>query len=143
MKVKLTFIFTLLAILGLCCANASAQAQSQNPEERLRELEKGIQESVDKFADNYKLEDWQIFYVDSIMMHDFKAMDEELQQLQRTKATNTDLYQQIQDRWMDQMYSAFQKVLNEDQWKRYLKNGADKERKAREKRAAKREKNNK
>ena len=141
MKVKLTFIFLLWAILGLCCTSASAQVQSQNPEERIRELEKGIQESVDKFADNYKLEDWQIFYVDSIMMHDFKAMDEELQQLQKTKATNTDLYQQIQDKWTEQMYNAFHKVLNEDQWKRYLKNGAERERKNREKREAKRAKN--
>lgn len=141
MKVKLTFIFLLWAFLGLCCTSASAQVQSQNPEDRIRELEKGIQESVDKFADSYKLEDWQVFYVDSIMMHDFKAMDEELQLLQKTKATNTDLYQQIQDKWTEQMFNAFQKVLNEDQWKRYLKNGAERERKNREKREAKRAKN--
>lgn len=138
MKLKLTLILFLCALLGPCCLKAGAQATT--PEEQLKELQKGIDESVEKMADNYKLEDWQIFYVDSIMTHDFLAMNEEFQQLQKTKATNTDLYQQIQDKWMDQMYEAFHKVFDEKQWARYLKNGAEREKKNREKRAAKREK---
>ena len=129
MKLKLTLIFVLCALLGPCCLKAGAQATT--PEEQLKEIQKGI---------DYKLEDWQIFYVDSIMTHDFLAMNEELQQLQKTKATNTELYQQIQDKWMDQMYEAFHKVLDEKQWARYLKNGGEREKKNREKRAAKREK---
>jgi hypothetical protein len=38
------------------------------------------------------------------------------------------------------MYEAFHKVLDEKQWARYLKNGGEREKKNREKRAAKREK---
>ena len=138
MRLKLTLIFVLCAIIGLC--GPTVRAQSQDPSEQVRELEKSIEESVEKMASNYKLEDWQVFYVDSIMMHDFLAMNEELQQLQKTKATNTDLYQQIQDKWMDQMYEAFHKVFDEKQWAKYQKSGAEKEKKNREKRAAKREK---
>ena len=37
------------------------------------------------------------------------------------------------------MYEAIHKVLDEEQWKRYLKGGADKERRAREKRKARTE----
>ena len=106
MKLKLTLIFVLCALLGPCCLKAGAQATT--PEEQLKEIQKGIDESVEKMADNYKLEDWQIFYVE--------------------------------DKWMDQMYEAFHKVLDEKQWARYLKNGGEREKKNREKRAAKREK---
>ena len=66
---------------------------------------------------------------------------DELKQLQASKTTNADLYNQIQDKWMEQMYNAFEVVLDEPQWNRYLKAGAAREKKARDKRAAKRQKN--
>ena len=39
------------------------------------------------------------------------------------------------------MYTAFRKVFNNAQWEKYLKNGAGREKKNRDKRAEKREKN--
>ena len=78
--------------------------------------------------------------MDSIMRHDYTALRDELKQLQASKVTNTDLYYQIQDKWADQMYNAYQGVLDESQWKRYLKSGAEREKKSRDKRAAKRQK---
>ena len=103
---------------------------------------KQIRESIDKQIDNYAavldLEDWQVFYVDSIMTHDYEAMRVELKSLRDAKISNTDAYIRTQDKWLEQMYVALQKVFNEEQWAKYLKTGAARDKKARDKRAAKR-----
>ena len=84
------------------------------------------------------LEDWQTFYVDSILTHDYEGLRAELKSLQAAKMSNTDVYQQVQDKWAEQVYVAIQKVLDEKQWEKYLKAGAAREKKSRDKRAAKR-----
>ena len=83
------------------------------------------------------LEYWQEFYADSVLVHDFHAMQDELKELQASKVTNADMYQQVQDKWSENIYNAFHKFLNEDQWKKYLKGGAARDKKARDKRAEK------
>ena len=118
-------------------------AQEQTKEEMDRE--KQFRENIDKMVENYendlKLEGWQVFYVDSILTHDFTALSEELKQMSKAKVENSDLYQAVQDKWMEQMYNAFHQVLDEQQWARYLKNGASKNKKNRDKRAANRQSN--
>ena len=61
-----------------------------------------------------------------------------MKKLQTAKVENTDLYLGVQDKWMEQMYNSLQKVFNEEQWDKYLKAGAARDKKARDKRAAKR-----
>ena len=56
----------------------------------------------------------------------------------KAKVESSDIYQQIQDKWSEQMYLAIHKILNEQQWEKYLKQGAAREKKARDKRANKR-----
>ena len=85
-----------------------------------------------------KLEDWQLFYVDSVLVHDYMAMNEDLQRLQANKVSNSSIYQGIQDKWMEQIDHAFRKFFTDEQWTAYLKQGAAKAQKARAKRAAKR-----
>ena len=58
--------------------------------------------------------------------------------LSKAKVESSDIYQQIQDKWSEQMYLAIHKILNEQQWEKYLKQGAAREKKARDKRANKR-----
>ena len=55
----------------------------------------------------------------------------------KKKVSNSDMYYVIQDKWMEKMYNGFKGVLDEDQWKKYLKSGAERQKKARDKRAAK------
>ena len=86
-----------------------------------------------------KLEDWQTFYVDSILKHDYSAMLAEYEQYQKAKVSNPSIYQSVQDKWKDKMDEAFRKVFNDEQWAKYLKNGAGKAQKGREKRKAKAE----
>ena len=100
-----------------------------------------IQTEVTKLETSLDLETWQVFYVDSILTHDYQAMRDELMVKSAAKVSNTDIYVQIQDKWMEQIYNAFSKVFDEDQWAKYLKQGAAREKKARDKRAAKRKSN--
>lgn len=128
------FAICVLSVLPFC---ALAQ-QQQSEEELLKQFRESIDRRVDDYTNQLDLESWQTFYVDSILTHDYEAMREELQGLQAAKISNTDAYTRVQDKWSEQMYVALQKVFNEEQWAKYLKTGAAREKKARDKRAAKR-----
>ena len=130
--------FRLLLLLLL---PVGAFAQQGTPEEEEKKLYEMIQTEVTKLETSLDLETWQVFYVDSILTHDYQAMRDELMVKSAAKVSNTDIYVQIQDKWMEQIYNAFSKVFDEDQWTKYLKQGAGREKKARDKRAAKRKSN--
>ena len=101
-----------------------------------------MREAIDRTVESYEnlldLEDWQTFYVDSILTHDYDALRLELKSMQAAKMSNSDIYSQVQDKWAEQIYVSLQKVFNEEQWAKYLKAGAAREKKSRDKRAAKR-----
>ena len=83
------------------------------------------------------LEYWQVFYVDSTLQHDFQAMRDELIALSEAKVSNSSMYVSVQDKWMEKIDSSYRKYFTDKQWKAYLKSGAAKQQKAREKRKAK------
>lgn len=136
-------IFGIL-LLSLLTLSAAAQQQGQSEQDKIKE-EKQLREYIDKNVEqtgiNLGLEDWQLFYVDSILTHDVTAMTAEIKQLQASKVSNSAVYEQVQDKWLEAIYQAMGKVLNEDQWNKYLKQGAAREKKARDKRKAKLEAN--
>ena len=100
-------------------------------------MEELATQEADRLGALLELEDWQIFYVDSTLQHDYVALDTELKDLQKSKVGNTDIYVSVQDKWMQQIDDTFHKIFNEDQWATYQKNGAAKQQKARDKRKAK------
>ena len=127
------FVICALSFLPFC-----AFAQQQSPEEEAKQFREALDKTVDNYTDQFDLEIWQTFYVDSILTHDYEAMRDELKGLQAAKMSNSDAYTRVQDKWMEQMYVSLQKVFNEEQWAKYLKTGAARDKKARDKRAAKR-----
>ena len=128
--------FILTALFCTCCFAALSQ-EYKTPEQKEKELYEAVQAQVDKMAESLKLDMAQIFYVDSILMHDFKAMQEEFETMSAAKVSNSDLFYDVQDKWMEKMYQAMHKVFDEEQWAKYLKGGAAREKKQRDKRAAK------
>lgn len=110
-------------------------AQDQTAEEKKAEKEffESVDREVERLTNLLDLEDWQAFYVDSILTHDYKAMDEELKELSQKKVSNPDLYYDIQYKWQDKVYYAYEKIFDESQWAKYLKNGAERDKKARDK----------
>ena len=128
------FGITLLLFLPLCLA---AQ-QPLSPEEQEKQFREAIEAQIEDYTDLLDLEYWQVFYVDSIMSHDYTAMRDEIKSLSDAKVGNSDAYVRVQDKWMEQMFQSFKKVFTEDQWNKYLKSGAQRDKKNRDKREAKR-----
>ena len=138
MKLNLTVLsaFVLLIHMVFC---ASAAAQQQEPADVSQQAEA----EADRLQRILDLEDWQVFYVDSTLKHDLAAIMTEYQKLQGSKVGNISLYQSVQDKWMDQIDATYKKIFTEQQWKEYLKTGAGKAIKAREKRREKAKNGNK
>ena len=112
--------------------------QPMTEEEEIKQMRESIDKTVDNYTNLLDLADWQIFYLDSILTHDFDAMRLELKGLRDAKMSNADAYVRAQDKWSEQIYTSLQKVFNEEQWAKYLKSGAARDKKSRDKRAAKR-----
>lgn len=110
---------------------------AQQPEQP--DIFEQIENEADRLQRMLDLEDWQVFYVDSTLKHDFPAMQAELQKLSAAKVANRDMYVQVQDRWMDKIDATYKRIFSEEQWAAYLKQGAAKAQKAREKRRLKAE----
>ena len=129
----------LFAALGLLISLGSAFAQQQqmSPEEKEKKMTEFLQKEIEKLETTLKLEDWQVFYADSILNHDYRALQEELDGMQEAKVSNADLYTKVSDKWSEQMYNAIHGILNEEQWAKYNKGGAGRAKKARDKRMAK------
>ena len=136
MRYKAIKFFGITALLLLPLLAGAQQPQSE--EEAAKKMREAIDATIQNYERLLELEDWQTFYVDSILTHDYEALNQELRGLQAAKMSNTDVYQQVQDKWAEQVYVSMQKVLDEKQWEKYLKSGAAREKKSRDKRAEKR-----
>ncbi len=132
MKLNLTLI-TASALLVSMFFSVSALAQQQEKPDVHQQAE----EEADRLQRVLDLEDWQLFYVDSTLKHDLSAIMTEYEKLQDSKVNNVSLYQSVQDKWMEQIDATYKKIFTEKQWAAYLKSGAAKAIKAREKRKAK------
>ncbi|MDD6365138.1 MAG: hypothetical protein PUA47_07335 [Bacteroidales bacterium] len=122
----------LAAVLLLCATGAAAQDDKKAPD---------ILESCELEADRLQrlldLEDWQAFRVDSTLKHDYPAMNKEMEELRSSKISNSDIYQGVQDKWMEKIDESYRRIFTDEQWNRYLKQGAARAIAARQKRYAK------
>ena len=130
MKVLLLPVLMLAGMLAVS-VEASAQEQQKQPD-----VYEQAETEADRLQRVLDLEDWQVFYVDSTLKHDFPAMMAEYDKLRAAKVSNASMYQSVQDKWMEQIDATYKKIFNPQQWAAYLKSGAAKAQKAREKRKA-------
>lgn len=115
----------------------SAQTQSADEAKAEKEFYESVEREIERLTRLLDLDDAQIFYVDSIIVHDYKAMQAEVKDLSDRKVSNVNMYYDVQDKWQENIYEAYHKIFDEDQWAKYLKNGAARDKKARDKRRAK------
>lgn len=137
MKCRTALLFLMLLVP---CVALAQQQGPQTPEQREKQMYENIQKQVDNMAESLDLEDWQIFYADSILTTNFGALAKEFEDLGKNKVSDPEVYSRLQDACMEKNYNAFRRILNEQQWAKYLKTGAARDKKARDKRAEKREK---
>ena len=91
----------------------SAQNQGpQTPEQREKQILEYIDKEVQRLSSMLELEYWQEFYVDSTLTHDIHARAEEMEQMQKSKVGNADLYQDIWDRWEEQIARTYQRFIH-------------------------------
>lgn len=131
-----SIVFCAVLFAGLS-AGLSAQTQSADEAKAEKEFYESVQKEIDRLSRLLDLDDAQVFYVDSILVHDYKAMQAEVKDLSDRKVSNVNMYYDVQDKWQESIYEAYHKVFDEDQWAKYLKNGAARDKKARDKRRAK------
>ena len=126
-------LLPVLMLVGMLAVSVEASAQEQQKQPDVYEQAETEADRLQRILD---LEDWQVFYVDSTLKHDFPAMMAEYDKLRAAKVSNTSMYQSVQDKWMEQIDATYKKIFNPQQWAAYLKSGAAKAQKAREKRKA-------
>ena len=128
---RLIILCTLLLAFAL---PTSAQNPPPSPEQQEKQMMEYIDKEVKRLTEILDLEYWQEFYVDSTLTHDYHAMSEEMTKLQMAKVENSDLYINVQDKWMERIDATYKRIFNEAQWKKYWRSGAERAQKARDKR---------
>lgn len=116
-----------MAAFICCCIYAQDENKAPTPEEM------AIKET-ERLENALKLEDWQVFYVDSTLVHDYSEWMSEIEDLRKARVENSDLYIAVQDKWMERIEAAYRKFFTDTQWKEYLKQGGERIIKERQKR---------
>jgi len=105
---------------------------AQDPQEP--DVDQIINSQLETLTRQFKLDEVQVFFVDSILQHNYPAMVAEINEARKTGASNAETFQAVSDKWMDATDNAFQQFFTEEQWQRYLKSPYGKEKKRRDKR---------
>lgn len=113
----------------------STTATAQNKEEK--DLPTIISEMLESLEKSLKLEDWQLFRMDSTLMFNYTALNDEIAELRRAGVYNNEIYMRTTDKWTSAVDTTFEKeILTPEQWKKYLKSDYGREKRARDKRMA-------
>ena len=124
-----------LAVVAVALFASGFTSFAQQPEGP--DIYEQAENEADRLQRVLDLEDWQVFYVDSTLKHDLPALMAERDRLIASKVGNTSMYQAVHDKWMDQIDATYRRIFTDEQWAAYLKSGAAKAQKAREKRRLK------
>ena len=131
-------IYRLLNVIAALCLSVFVAGAQNQPPQTAEEKEKQLLEFVDKEVQRLShlldLEYWQEFYVDSTLTHDFRAMTEEMESMQKAMVENRDLYVNVQDKWMQAIDDSYKRFFTKEQWAKYGKSGARRAQEARDKR---------
>ena len=125
-----------MLMLAIIAFSGSVVCLAQEPGKQPDVFEQAEKEA-DRLQGLLDLEDWQVFYVDSTLKHDFPAMMAEYDELRAAKVANQSMYQAVYDKWTEHIDNTYKSIFTEEQWALYLRSGAARAQKAREKRKAK------
>lgn len=132
---KIYRLLSVIVAVSMSVFAAKAQnAGPQTPEQREKQLLEFVDKEVQRLSTMLELEYWQEFYVDSTLTHDLKAMSAELENMQKAKVENRDLYVTVQDKWMQQIDNSYKRFFTPEQWAKYWKSGGKRAQEARDKR---------
>ncbi len=113
MRYALACIFTIAALL--CCNCMSAQQPEQKSPEEM-----AIDEA-NRLEKELLLNGTQMFYVDSILRHNYMYLSDEMNALMERGSQDMTTYTTIREKWINKTIEAFKGILDEQQYIRYLK----------------------
>lgn len=112
---KKLFSIATLALLVLCASGAYAQeGKEKSPEEVAADELKSLKKYL-------TLTDAQEFYVDSILVHDYTCLQTAFNDLKASGRVDPEIYNQTKDQWTNKILAAMKKVLDEQQYIKYLR----------------------
>ena len=129
-------VLTLL-LFSFAAISAFGQDMDKEAQKREKEFYDSIQEIVDRQTTVLDLAPWQVFKLDSTLMHDYTAREARLKEIRNAKVSNMDIYQKVLDETEEGIYNSYKSFLSPEQWEKYLKRGAAREKKSRDKRMEK------
>ncbi len=107
----------LLATITICATASFAQNQNEKeetPEERAHK-------HTEKLVKDLDLTDAQEFYVDSILVSCYTGYKDAYDDLIRSGRSEYEIYKQLAELWQKKRLDALKKVLDEQQYIRYLR----------------------
>jgi len=115
---KRAILFAACIFIFLSPKILRAQNQQQQKELSFEEL---VAKEAERLQKVLNLGDHQLFWVDSILMHDMAAMQTELERLRRKGIQEYSSFKVVQDKWMAKKDTAFMKIFSQEQWEKYLR----------------------
>lgn len=111
--------YTILCFLTIAalfaCNSANAQEQEQkSPEEMAIEM-------ANKMEKELNLNSTQLFYLDSILRHNYTELSAEIDNARARGSQDQQTYKAISEKWLQRTFDALKGVLDEQQYIRYLK----------------------
>jgi len=134
---KIKFALAAVAALFYCISGAFATPQD---EEKKKDPASLASAEAERMAKQFDLDDGQLYYVDSVLCHDYVEMCAELEKLSKAKVENYELFYSVQDKWFEKMEVAMKQIMTPEQWEKFMKQGGEKRAKERAKRREKAEK---
>jgi hypothetical protein len=130
--------FLLTITLTLLCGSFLYAQNPQGEQGPTNFIEVAAKEA-DNLMKEFDLDFRQVFLIDSLLQDMMPKMNEEMTAIQRSGATNREIFMITYDKWLDAIDKEYEKIFDEDQWKRYLKSARGREKRKRDKRMAERE----
>lgn len=127
-------LLLLLCALPVFAFSANAQNQEEQSPEEMAALQ------AEQMAELFDFTDYQLYQADSILQVNYPAMMMEINQVQRSGAQQQDKYLMVQNKYLEIIDNAFEKIMTEEQWAKYMKSAYGQAKKKRDAAAAKAEK---
>ena len=97
-----------------------------------QEIENMAAEQAEVISKQVELNDYQLYQVDSALPVNYAAMIDELNKIRKSGAQNQEMYKNAQEKYLDFIDEAYQRIMTGPQWEKYMKSSYGKAMKRRE-----------
>ena len=109
----------LIALLFITTISITLSAQEEQQEKPKTPVEMAMEQS-DKLQELLKLNNKQLFLVDSVLQSNLAGVSDEYEKLRKGGRLSNEAYFNVRDSWQIKTEEAFKKILTEEQFKKYM-----------------------